>query len=391
MTKQEIAEFCKTYNGRILPEFPKYIICSVGEVYSIEKRHFIHKTYRKRNNQDINSKHDVTVSMKGTLPTSSFPQLMHRLVAFAFLENTEGKEQVNHIDGNPENNRVENLEWVTPKENSEHAVDYRLHTGRYSPCTQSVIKYNEEFVAEYTNGVEAAMLFTTNHDSAVTIASNISLAAIQNKEVVNDSTKPFTAQGFVWRYKERKAIVHSIPVHTTKIDEVESKEIPGYGRYRVTVDGRVYDTTTEGFIKVSASIESNTKKPYLTCVVNVENRKYKTLRVANLVREVFRPDIIGTVGFKDGNPLNCSVDNLMKKVHRELKYTVACYRLLQKEEVVAEFDSITKASECTGGSVVTISDTAQRNYKYNTKYSNTEYIEVDTVYTANGYVFRYLS
>jgi hypothetical protein len=69
-----------------------------------------------------------TVTQKGYLKVNLFngeknvTREVQRIVAETFIENPLNKEQVNHIDGNKTNNNVENLEWVTPKENTFHSI-----------------------------------------------------------------------------------------------------------------------------------------------------------------------------------------------------------------------------------------------------------------------------
>lgn len=65
-----------------------------------------------------NGYHGVSLKVNGKF----HPYRIHRLVAEAFIPNPENKPEVNHINGNKTDNRVENLEWVTSQENQLHAT-----------------------------------------------------------------------------------------------------------------------------------------------------------------------------------------------------------------------------------------------------------------------------
>lgn len=70
-----------------------------------------------------------TIRING-VPTRVY---QHRLLAKAFIPNPSGKKEVNHIDFDRFNNSLDNLEWVSPKENSSHYMDNnRLNLEKYS-------------------------------------------------------------------------------------------------------------------------------------------------------------------------------------------------------------------------------------------------------------------
>ena len=96
-------------------------------------------------------------------------QFIHRLVAQRYIPNPENKPQVNHIDGNKCNNSVENLEWVTNKENRKHAVEKHLHLGG-EDCPWAKLSANDvkEIRAKYPN-LSQARLAEMYHVSPITI------------------------------------------------------------------------------------------------------------------------------------------------------------------------------------------------------------------------------
>jgi hypothetical protein len=69
----------------------------------------------------------MTISLGSRNNRKTF--LVHRLVAVCFLAQPEGSTEVNHKNGNREDNRAENLEWCTRKENVKHARDVLLRKG----------------------------------------------------------------------------------------------------------------------------------------------------------------------------------------------------------------------------------------------------------------------
>lgn len=84
---------------------------------------------------------------------------VHRIVADVFLNNDNDLSDVNHIDGNKENNSVENLEWCTHQDNQIHMVKRRM-TKKAIPvlCVETGKLYNSMSEAERETGFDRHLI-----------------------------------------------------------------------------------------------------------------------------------------------------------------------------------------------------------------------------------------
>jgi len=128
--------------------------------------------------------------------------LLHRIICQVFIKNPDNKEQVNHKDGNKQNAKVDNLEWMTNAENVQHSQDSGLNAS-----SKKVIQYdlNKNKIKEYISCKKASDDLNINYSGVCGCCSG--------------RTK--TAGGFIFEYtgqnKIDKAPAKPKHVNTKKI------------------------------------------------------------------------------------------------------------------------------------------------------------------------------
>lgn len=161
--------------------YPNYFVTRDGDIYS-NIYHYNRNPYSEL--RKLKASPDPDGYCHVTLRPNPKTYRTHRLIAQMFIPNPEYKREVNHINGNKLDNRVENLEWATGGENVRHAWRAGLAKPRFG---KRIIQYDlhDNFIDEHES-IKAASLKT-------------GISAINICKYCKGRIK--YAGGFKWRYK----------------------------------------------------------------------------------------------------------------------------------------------------------------------------------------------
>ena len=218
-----------------------YMISSLGNVKSFNIDKINGKIMKAKPNRE------GYIRIMISYPVARSRYLVHRLVAQAFIENPDEKCCINHIDNNPSNNNLNNLEWCTYSENLIHAEKQgRLASTHLKAGNETGKISKEKKINEINNFIKNETLF---NDIKIIELSSVKFSNKKNTYTVKCKCKC----------------------------------------------NNIFETTmtnlTNNIIKRCTSCKSNNTKlkNYIEMKNSLENKNYKFVKVLNISE--FNPDI----------------------------------------------------------------------------------------------------
>lgn len=168
-----------------------YVVSNKGIVKGLDRKLNNNRFYKGKilkQREDKNGYLVINLNKGGDAKTLK----VHRLVAISFLGIIDGKNEVNHIDGDKKNNIVSNLEWVNSSENQIHAFKIGLQKPHNGNTNKEVyqLSLDGEILAEYKSLTEASIAM---------IGSNLGKTGISRCCL----GKSKTSYGYKWKFKEK--------------------------------------------------------------------------------------------------------------------------------------------------------------------------------------------
>jgi len=138
----------------------KYLVSNWGNLKSIDwPFNTKHGTIGIIPGREISTHSDRLGYLKVTLNNKKW--LLHRVIALTFIPNKDNKPFINHINGIKSDNSLENLEWVTQKENMIHAFAAGLQVAAKGELSGKAILSNEKVLSirkKFNEGVSRNIL-----------------------------------------------------------------------------------------------------------------------------------------------------------------------------------------------------------------------------------------
>lgn len=174
-----------------------YQVSNLGRVKSLERwqynpvcqdcKQYVPERIKTASNKKENGKKQGYLTMVLYRNNKGKNVYVHRLVAEAFIPNPEGKETVNHKNGDKHDNRAENLEWNTYSENNAHAMKTGLNTTEHKRNKRGSMP-----VAQYDVNMNLIAIYPSIHEAE-------RQTGIDDAAISLGIRKGWKYGGFIWK------------------------------------------------------------------------------------------------------------------------------------------------------------------------------------------------